>query len=188
MPAVLGPTDSRKTFKSMSPSIAVGISIIIFAIAGGLSLALPMIPQMVVVILTITTLGILASLVKKINSIEKTFQLGMYLIIIFSLVIASQADIKTMFGIGMLNLVLFITWCYFGSLVLHLILAKIFKVDADNFLITSAAFIFSPPFVPLVANALKNKSVIVTGITGGILGMILGNYFGIALGYFLKHF
>ena len=175
--------------KTLVPLLkAVGISIIIFAIAGGLSLALPMIPQMVVVILTITTLGILASLVKKINSIEKTFQLGMYLIIIFSLVIASQADIKTMFGIGMLNLVLFITWCYFGSLVLHLILAKIFKVDADNFLITSAAFIFSPPFVPLVANALKNKSVIVTGITGGILGMILGNYFGIALGYFLKHF
>jgi len=93
-----------------------------------------------------------------------------------------------MFGIGMLNLILFITWCYFGSLILHLILAKIFRIDADNFLITATAFIFSPPFVPLVANALKNKDVIVTGITGGIIGYILGNYFGVALAYFLKGF
>ena len=167
---------------------ALGISVVIFALAGGLSLVLPMLPQMVVVILSITTLAILASLIKSINKIEKTFQLGMYLILVFSLTIASMADLKTMFGIGMLNLVLFITWCYFGSLILHLILAKIFRVDADNFLITATAFIFSPPFVPLVANALRNKDVIVTGITGGIIGYILGNYFGVALAYFLKGF
>ncbi|MDO9341398.1 MAG: DUF819 family protein, partial [Bacteroidales bacterium] len=167
---------------------ALGISIIIFALAGGLSLALPMLPQMVVVILSITTLAILASLIKPLNKIEKTFQLGMYLILVFSLTIASMANLKSMFGIGMLNLILFITWCYFGSLILHLILAKIFRVDADNFLITSTAFIFSPPFVPLVANALKNKDVIITGITGGIIGYILGNYFGVGLAYFLKGF
>jgi uncharacterized membrane protein len=167
---------------------AVGLSVLIFAIAGGLSLVLPGIPQMVVIILSITTLAILASLIKQINTIEKTFQLGMYLILVFSLTIASMADLKTMFNIGMLNLILFITWCYFGSLILHLILAKIFKVDADNFLITATAFIFSPPFVPLVANALKNKDVIVTGITGGIIGYILGNYFGVALAYFLRGF
>jgi uncharacterized membrane protein len=167
---------------------ALGISVLIFALAGGLSLALPMIPQMVVVILSITTLAILASLIKQINRIEKTFQLGMYLILVFSLTVASMADLKSMFGIGMLNLILFITWCYFGSLILHLILAKIFRIDADNFLITATAFIFSPPFVPLVANALKNKDVIVTGITGGIIGYILGNYFGVGLAYFLKGF
>jgi uncharacterized membrane protein len=176
----------KKTFLPLL--MALGISAIIFALAGGLSLALPGLPQMVVVILTITTLAILASLIKKINQIEKTFQLGMYLILVFSLTIASMANLRTMFNIGMLNLILFISWCYFGSLILHLILAKIFRVDADNFLITATAFIFSPPFVPLVANALRNKDVIVTGITGGIIGYILGNYFGVALAYFLKGF
>lgn len=167
---------------------ALGISIIIFAASFGLSLLLPGIPQMVVVILSITTLSILASLVKYLNRIEKTFQLGMYLIIVFSLVIASMADLRIMFSIGMFNLILFITWCYFGSLFLHIILAYIFRIDSDNFLVTSAAFIFSPPFVPMVAGALKNKDIIITGITGGILGYILGNYFGIALAYFLKGF
>jgi uncharacterized membrane protein len=167
---------------------ALGISILIFAFSGGLALILNKLPMMVVVILSITTLGLLLSLSKYINRIEKTFQLGMYLILVFSLTVASMANIRTMFGIGMLNLILFITWCYFGSLVLHIILAKIFRIDADNFLITSAAFIFSPPFVPLVANALKNKDVIVTGITGGIIGYIVGNYLGVALAYFLKGF
>jgi uncharacterized membrane protein len=167
---------------------ALGLSILIFAFSGGIALLLPKLPMMVVVILSITTLGLLFSLSKKINRIEKTFQLGMYLILVFSLTIASMANVRTMFGEGMLNLILFISWCYFGSLILHIILAKIFRIDADNFLITSAAFSFSPPFVPLVANALKNKDVIVTGITGGIIGYIVGNYMGVALAYFLKGF
>jgi uncharacterized membrane protein len=167
---------------------ALGISILIFAFSGGLALLLPRLPLMVVVILSITTFGLGFSLLKSVNRIEKTFQLGMYLILVFSLTVASMANVRTMFGSGMLNLIMFITWCYFGSLILHIILAKIFRIDADNFLITSAAFIFSPPFVPLVANALKNKDVIVTGITGGIIGYIVGNYLGVALAYFLKGF
>ncbi len=167
---------------------ALGLSILIVAVSVGISFILPRIQMMVVVILSITTLGILASLIGRINRIQKTFQLGMYFILVFSLTVASMADIKSMFGFGMVNLILFISWCYFGSMLLHLVLARIFRIDADNFLITSAAYIFSPPFVPLVANALKNKDLIVTGITGGILGYVLGNYFGVMLAYFLKGF
>ena len=170
---------------------ALGISVVIAGIGGALYFAVPedyMQYRMAVTVLTITTLGILCSLVKSINTIEKTFQLGMYFILVFSLAVASTSDLRSLFGKGMLDLVLFITWCYFGSLVLHLILARIFRVDADNFLITATAFVFSPPFVPLVANALKNKDVIVTGITGGIIGYLLGNYFGTTLAYLLKGF
>jgi len=38
----------------------------------------------------------------------------------------------------------------------------------------------------MVAGALKNKEIIITGITGGIIGYVAGNYLGIALAYFLK--
>jgi uncharacterized membrane protein len=99
-----------------------------------------------------------------------------------------MADLETMMKIELKSLIFFISWCYFGSLFLHLILAKIFRIDADNFLITSTALIFSPPFVPLVAKKLKNKDVIVTGIAGGILGLMLGNLIGIPLAYFLQRF
>jgi uncharacterized membrane protein len=179
----------KKTFVPLLK--ALGLSILIAGIGGSLSMLIPEDKEqylMAVVVLSITTLGILASLIKSVNRIEKTFQLGMYLILVFSLTVASMSDLRTMFGKGMMDLILFITWCYFGSLVLHIILAKIFRIDADNFLITATAFIFSPPFVPLVANALKNKDVIVTGIAGGVLGYMLGNYFGTTLAYFLRGF
>lgn len=170
---------------------ALGLSIVITAIGAGLSFLVP--PEYkpyknAVAVLSITTMGIIASLFRPVNKIRKTFQLGMFLILVFSLTVASMSDLRTMFGKGMLDLILFISWCYFGSLFLHIILAKIFRVDADNFLITATAYIFSPPFVPLVANALKNKDVIITGIAGGVLGYILGNYFGTTLAYFLKGF
>ncbi|MFA6127685.1 MAG: DUF819 family protein [Bacteroidales bacterium] len=168
---------------------AFGLSLIITGIGVGLSFLVPpeyMPYKNAVAVLSITTLGIIASLFRGINRIEKTFQLGMYLILVFSLTVATMANLTTMFGKGTLDLILFISWCYFGSLFLHIILAKIFRIDADNFLITSTAFIFSPPFVPLVANALKNKDVIVTGIAGGVLGYILGNYFGFTLAHILE--
>jgi len=112
----------------------------------------------------------------------------MYFILIFSLTVASMADLKDMFTIGFLGLFAFVAWAYLGSLSLHLILSKIFKVNADDYLITTTAFVFSPPFVPVVAAALKNKDVIITGITVGIIGYVVGNYLGVALGYFLKGF
>ena len=176
----------KKTFIPLLK--ALGLSVIIAGISGALYMFAP-VPEefrMAVMVLSVTTLGILASLYKPINRIEKTFQLGMYLILVFSLTVASRSDLRSMFGQGMWDLILFISWCYWGSLLLHLLLAKIFRIDADNFLITATAFVFSPPFVPLVANALKNKDVIVTGLTGGVIGYLLGNYFGTTLAYLLK--
>ncbi len=167
---------------------ALGIAALIFIISFGISLILPKISQMVVVILSITTLGILASLIGKINRIEKTFQLGMYFILVFSFTVASMADLGVVFSIGFLGLFAYITYAYFGTLLLHLLLSRIFKVNADDFLITTTAFVFSPPFVPVVAGALKNKDVIITGLTVGIIGYVIGNYIGVALGFFLKGF
>jgi len=167
---------------------ALGLALLIFIVSFGISLLLPNVSQMVVVILSITTLAVIASLVNRINKIEKTFQLGMYFILVFSFTVASMADLKVMFSIGFLGLFAYISYAYFGSLILHLILSKIFKVNADDFLITTTAFVFSPPFVPVVAGALKNKDVIITGITVGIIGYVIGNYLGVALGYFLKGF
>jgi uncharacterized membrane protein len=170
----------------------LGVSLIIVAVSYGFYLVFgkyfPENSRTPIIILGITIFGILASLIKNINRIQKTFQLGMYLILVFSLTIASMSDLETMLNITMLRLILFITWCYWGSLLLHLILAKIFRIDADNFLITSTALIFSPPFVPLVARYLKNKDLIATGITGGLFGLMVGNIVGIALSFFLSRF
>jgi uncharacterized membrane protein len=174
---------NKKTILSLIG--ALGLAIVIFACGFAVSLLFPRVPQTVTVILTITTLGVAASFIRRIREIRKTFQLGMYLIVAFSVVIASRCDLSIIFQAKYLNLLLYVTYAYFGSLFLHLFLSWIFRVNADDYLITTTGFVYSPPFVPMVAAALKNKDVILTGLATGIIGWILGNYFGVAFGMFL---
>ncbi len=164
---------------------ALGLSVLIFAVAGGTSLLVPAASQMAVVILLITTLGILASLIPRVNRIEKTFELGMYFILVFSVVVASMADLQK-FVAASPSILLYVTLAVFGSLLIQVILSRLFKVDADTLIITSTAFICSPPFVPVVAGALKNKEIIVSGLTVGIIGYAIGNYLGVMIGYLLR--
>jgi uncharacterized membrane protein len=164
---------------------AFGMSVLIFAIAGGISLVLPESAKMAVVILLITTLGILASLIPSVNRTEKTFELGMYFILIFSLVVASMADLQKFIAASP-SILLYVSLAVFGSLLIQVILSKIFKVDADTLMITSTAFICSPPFVPVVAGALKNKEIIVSGLTVGIIGYAVGNYLGVMVALVLR--
>ncbi len=164
----------------------LGLSIIIVSIGGGLSLLVPESSQMVTVILSITTLGLICSNIKVINKIEFTFQLGMYFIIIFSLVVASMGDFSSMFNIKYLHLFSFVALVVIGSITIHVMLSYLFKVDTDTTIITITALTYSPPFVPVVAGALKNKELIISGLTIGILGYAIGNYLGLAIAYFLR--
>ncbi len=165
---------------------AFGISLLIVAISGGISLIVPENAQMVTIILSITTLGLFASTIKYVNRIGKSFQLGMYLIIVFSLAVSSMGDLSAMFQIDFLHLFLFVALVVFGSIIIHVFLSYIFKVDTDSTIITIAALTYSPPFVPVIASALKNKDLIISGLTVGILGYAFGNYLGVFIAYFLK--
>ena len=160
----------------------LGFAVIVFGIGGGASMLFKENSQMVVAILSITTLGIGFSLIPAVNKIPKTFELGMYLIIVFCMVVASMASID-MFKTFNSDIFFYIAMVIFGSLIFHVIVSRIFKIDADTMMITSTALICSPPFVPVVAGAIKNREVIVSGLTVGIIGYAIGNY----LGYFIAH-
>jgi len=136
-------------------------------------------------ILSITTLSILLSLIPAVNKIQKTFQSGMYLIVIFCIVVGSMADFS-MFTTKSLYLAVFVALVIVGSLFFQILFSKIFNIDTDTTIIASTAFIFSAPFVPTVANALRNKEIILSGITIGIIGYATGNFLGITLAYLLK--
>jgi uncharacterized membrane protein len=164
---------------------AFGISILIFGAGGGLSLLVPESSQMVVVIFSITTLGILMSLVPYVNRIDKTFELGMYLILIFSLVVASMANLREFSGAAP-GLFMYITYVVFGGLILHLLFSRFVRIDADTMMVTSTALICSPPFVPVIAGAIRNREVIVSGLTVGILGYAIGNYLGYLIAILIK--
>lgn len=165
---------------------AFGLSVLIFGIGGGLSMLLPSEYQMAVVILTITALGIITALIPGVNKIEKTFELGMYFILVFSLTVSSMADLRTIFHIELFDLFLYVLLAVMGSMLVHLIFSAIFKIDTDTTIITITALSMSPPFVPVVAGALKNKEIIVSGITIGVFGYAIGNFLGVFFAYLLK--
>ncbi|MEL7585724.1 MAG: DUF819 family protein [Prolixibacteraceae bacterium] len=169
-------------------SKALGLAGLIFAAGGMLSLLVPLQAQMLTVVLTITTLGLLFSTIKRVSRIEKTFQAGMYFVIVFSLVVASMGDLRGMFNADFLSLFLLVTFTVFGAIAVHVFLAWIFRLDTDTTIIAITALTYSPPFVPVVAGALRNRDVIISGLTIGILGYAIGNYLGLSVAYILKGF
>lgn len=173
----------RKTFVPVLG--AFGLSILIFAASYGLSRLFPETFTTAAIILLITTFGIAFSFVPRIKNIKKTFQTGMYIILIFSLVVSSMADIRQLVNISF-DLFWFVALAMFGSHILHALLARLFKIDADTVIISGSALICSPPFVPVVAGALRNREVILTGLIVGIAGYAVGNYLGVFLAYLLR--
>jgi len=172
--------------KTFLPALgAFGLSVLIFAISFGASQLFPESFSTTAIILLITTFGIASSFVPKIKNIDKTFQTGMYIILIFCIVVSSMADIRKLADISF-DLFWYVALAMFGSHILHAFLARIFKIDADTVIISGSALICSPPFVPAVAGALKNREVIFTGLIVGIAGYALGNYLGVIIAYSLR--
>lgn len=165
---------------------AVGVALLIVGVAVGLSAFVPADYSDAFTILLITTLGIACSFVARIRQIRKTFQAGMYFVYAFCLVVGSMADLRQLISGVNWDVLGFVVMCVFGSLLLHVLLSRLFRIDADTTIIVSVSAICSPPFVPVVANALRNKEIILSGIYTGIIGYAIGNYLGISVAYGLR--
>ena len=138
-----------------------------------------------ITIFLITTLGIAASFIKAVRSIKYTFQLGMYIIYIFCFTVASMTKFDVLIHINW-TIFLHVTFAIVGSMFIHGLLCKIFKIDADTMIITSVSAVCSPPFVPVVASALKNRDILIGGLITGIIGYAIGNYLGIGIAMLFK--
>lgn len=158
----------------------LGLSILFLAIGAGLALLTTGKLNELVIILTITTLSIIASFFKRVRELPKTFELGMFFILIFSVIVASLFDIHSVNG-GALVIGGFVAWVMIGSAIVHLIFCRIAKVSGDLFCVSQVALLCSPPFVPPVVGAMKNKKVLISGIVIGLVGYAIGTYLGVAL-------
>jgi len=162
-----------------------GVAVLIFGIGGAATLIVPASAQMTVVILIITTLGIAASLIPAVKKLDKSFELGMYLILIFCMVIASRADLGNIDFVAMI-IAAYVAFVVFGSMIIQAILSWIFRIDADTYIITSTAMITNPAVVLAVAGSLRNREIVFSGLSVSIIGLAVGNYLGIFLAWFLE--
>lgn len=163
---------------------ALLLTVIIIAVGAGIALLCPKRMFQTVFILSISTLAIIASTFKRVRTMERTFEAGTYLILVFSIAVASQVTTGTLGNIDP-HIFLFITIATLGSLLMHVLLSALFRVDTDTTLATSISLICSPPFVPVVAGAVKNKTIIGPGIAVGLFGYAVGTYVGFLLAQLL---
>lgn len=173
------PLFGRELWRSSLVAIIVAIAIAVVSYA--ISVFMPLGNSVAVLILLLTTLSLSLSFVGKIRAIKHSFDLGLYSVYVFCFAIANMVNISEINLIDNIFILYYIVFAIFGSMVLQVLFAKMFKIDGDTVLVSSVALINSPPFVPLVAATLGNKDVILTGISIGLMGYAVGNYLGIGI-------
>ena len=165
----------------------VGVAVVIVGISYTLSRGIPIDNNTAVIILLLTTLSIARSFWKPLKKLENTFDTGLYFVYVFCLAVATMVNVRELEFSRYIFILGYIAFAVFGSLLLQLLFAKLFKIDGDLTLAASISLINSPPFVPMVAAVLHNKSVILPGIAIGLLGYAVGNYLGIGIFMLLSH-
>lgn len=189
-----GEKQSVKPFKAFMLRVGlVSVSIICVLISTGICLLLPsrygntglakLGEYTALIMLLVTSFGIILSFVKKIRNAPGSYSSGQYFLLMFSVGMGLCFDLSAVSSsLVLLGMLLIIQ---FGTVLLHIIMARIWKIDYHTMIITSTAGVFGPAFIIPVANALHNDEIILPGILCGILGYAIGNYLGIGVGQLL---
>lgn len=113
----------------------------------------------------------------KIRSLSTAEPLGQYLLLIFCFAVGIRADLSAIVHKSSEILTLMAAYSFFAVL-FQLILYKIFRVDSDTAVMTTAGTIFGPAFIGQIETALGNKEVLLTGMVTAVLGYAMGNFAG----------
>jgi uncharacterized membrane protein len=163
-------------------ALALLLSVLIVGASAGMALLIAGELAVPIVILGITTLGIVASFVPAVRALAGSESLGNYFILLFCVAIGTLTDFGALIRSGS-TLFLMTAFVVYGAIALHYGLCALFRVDVDTAIITSTAAVFGPPFVPPIADALDNKEVLLSGLTTGLVGYAVANYLGIGLAW-----
>jgi len=163
------------------------LSLAVAGISLGISYIITGKINMLLLVLSLTSLSLIAGMNRNVKKAKSSFNFGMYFILVFSLSLASMVNTEILKNISF-ELFYYIGFTIFGTLLLHIVFSAIFKIDRDTTIVTSTALVCSPPFVPMIADSVKNKEIILPGITVGIIGYAIGNYIGVFISWILKNY
>ncbi|HAA25899.1 MAG TPA: hypothetical protein DCE11_07270 [Ruminiclostridium sp.] len=168
--------------------IVIAFSVMILIV--GVSALIPILMfgeiQIAVFFLILTALSVGASMFKRIREIPDTYSIGLYFIMVFSVAMGSMVNFSTIFTKSSANILIYTFVVVFLAVFVHLLFAWIFRIDSHTFIITSVAGIFGPAFVPPVAEAIRNRDVVLAGITSGLVGYAVGNYIGLLVAWIVN--
>ena len=184
--------DKKEDYPITMERIAVSVFIAAF-IAGAGTFIAPYLERLIqteinLSILLITLLAVLAANLfpKRLKELENTaFSVGIWMMYIFLAVIGAATNIHQIFEIGPAILGFYLTIMLFHFVFL-LALAKLFKLDVYEVVISSAANIMGPSVAAPMAASMGQKKLITPGILVGILGYIIGTFIGVSIAVFLS--
>nr|WP_320119376.1 DUF819 family protein [uncultured Marinifilum sp.] len=172
----------------------IAVSVFIAALIAGLgSLIAPLLQNLFktdinLSILIITLLAVLAANLfpKLLRPLEDTaFSLGLWMMYVFLAVIGAATNIQQIFTIGPAVLGFYLTIMAFHFVFL-LALAKLFKLDVYEVVISSAANIMGPSVAAPMAASMGQKKLVTPGILVGILGYVIGTFIGVSIAIYLS--
>lgn len=166
-------------------ALALLCSLLVLGLSAGISFLFTGKLSELIIILGISSFGILASNISSVQKLKSSYSLGEYFLLVFCLAVGSMSRFDQLIDGGGVYF-LFCTCVFVGMLLLHYPLARLFRIDLDSLLIGSVAGVFGPVFIPQVATAIGNKKMIPVGISVALLGYGLANYWGIAMAYLVK--
>ena len=139
------------------------------------------------ILLAVSVLGVAFSFIKPIREIKGQYPLGMYLILMFSLALSMSID-WSVFLSDILPTLAFFACAQVGTILVHILLCKIFRVNGDAAIVTSTAGVYGPPFIAPVAKAANRSDLIAPGVICGALGLAIGTLLGVGIGQLLLLF
>lgn len=162
------------------------LTLLIAGTAAGLTLLLTgELKSVAIVLLFLTSGGVIASFFPVVRAWKGTFETGEYFILIFCVAIGLAADFSQISSTDSVY-VLYMASVLFTTVALHLLLCKIFGIDRDTMLITSVAALYGPPFIAQIASVIQNRTLLFAGMATGLIGYALGNYLGLLMYFLLR--
>lgn len=175
-----GFTDLMTKEKTISIAKGVAISILLLGAMAGFSKLVFGEMKELVLIFGVTGLALILSGFKRVRNLKGNMVSADYLMLLFGFTLGLQANVSELLS-DRSELFNYFLVTYSVMLLIHLMLAKLFKIDVQSFLISSTAAVFGPPFIGPVAEALNNRSLIPAGIIIALLGNAIGTYLGILI-------
>jgi uncharacterized membrane protein len=170
--------NQKVTFRGVVSSLSVAALILGFSL--GLSFLFYRKIEASFIIPVITLLAVAASFIPRVKNLSASFATGDYFLLVFATGMGLLSDFSQLEAQSW-QTGAFMAFVLLVSMGIHLLGAVLFRLDRDTVIITSAAGIMSPPFVPAIARSLGNSAILFPGVAAGILGNVIGNLLGIAM-------
>jgi uncharacterized membrane protein len=172
--------------------IAVSATIAVLVAGAGTVLA-PWFQQIIhtqlnlsILLITIFAVVVANIFPKSLKKLEQTaFTLGLWMMYIFLAVIGAASNLQDMLHVGLPVLGFYLIIMFFHFFFL-LFLAKLFKLDVYEVIVSSAANIMVPSVAAPMAASLGQKKMVTPAILVGILGYVIGTFIGVTIALYLS--